>query len=345
MLRIRPVALTDLQALLTLAHAASIGLTTLPRDEELLRQRIEASVHALRPGVRRPAGETYLFVLEDLLTGGVVGCAGIQARVGGFEPFYTYEIRTTRKSSKELGFSKDVRSLHLVADHKGPTEIGTLFLHAGGRGRGAGRLLSLARFAFMAGFPERFDAEVIAEMRGVVDDHGRSPFWEAIGRHFFELDFAHADALSAADKQFIADLMPAHPIYIPMLPASAQAIIGEVHPETRPALRLLRQEGFADGGRVDIFDAGPLVRAERAAIRTIADARVGPLAAVLPAGEAEGPFIVSNDRLAFRACLGVVEVDEDGGVRVPRDVALALELRLGDPVRYAAARARPPAAR
>ncbi|MEZ4463310.1 MAG: arginine N-succinyltransferase [bacterium] len=318
MLRIRPVASADLAALLALAEAASVGLTTLPRDQELLRQRIEASLHGLRRGVRRPAGETYLFVLEDLLTGAVVGCAGIQARVGGYEPFYTYEIRTTRKISKELGFSKDIRSLHLAADHKGPTEIGTLFLHGTGRGQGAGRLLSLARFAFMAGFPERFDAEVIAEMRGVVDDRGRSPFWEAIGRHFFELDFAHADALSAADKQFIADLMPAHPIYIPMLPASAQAVIGEVHPETRPALRLLRQEGFTDGGRVDIFDAGPLVRAERVAIRTIAASRVGPLARVTPAAEAGGDHLLSNDRLEFRACLGPVEVDADGGVALPR---------------------------
>lgn len=334
MLLVRPAALTDVDALATLAAASGIGITTLPRDPELLRQRVEDSRHAFRKGVRRPAGESYFFVMEDLLTGRIGGCCGITARVGGFEPFYCYEVCTTVKSSKELGISQEVRSLHLVADHKGPSEIGTLFLHPELRGHGAGRLLSLSRFAFMAAFPERFDAQVIAEMRGVADAEGRSPFWEAVGRHFFEVDFPHADALSAADKQFIADLMPAHPLYIPMLPPAAQAVIGEVHAETRPALRLLRQEGFTLTNRVDIFDAGPLIRADRLRIRTIRETQTATLGAVLPSGTAEGDTLISTQRLGFRACLGTVVPQPDGTVALPRDVTLALELRLGDTLHH-----------
>jgi arginine/ornithine N-succinyltransferase beta subunit len=37
------------------------------------------------------------------------------------------------------------------------------------------------------------------------------------GRHFFGIDFGEADRLSVVNKKFIADLMPDHPIYIPLL--------------------------------------------------------------------------------------------------------------------------------
>lgn len=334
---IRPVRADDLDALVRLAHAASVGLTTLPADRELLEQRIQDARHAFRPSVRRPGGDAYLFVLEDLLTGAVEACCGIVARVGGFEPFYSYALRTTIKKSAALKVEKRIEALHLVAHHKGPSEIGTLFVHPAARGRGIGRLVSLSRFAFMAAFRQRFADHVIAEMRGVLDADGQSPFWDAIGRHFFEMDFAQADARSAADKGFIADLMPQHPIYLPMLPPDARAAVGQVHHETRPALRLLEQEGFALGGEVDIFDGGPLVRAPTAEVRTIAHSATARLVATMPAMEGPSLFIVSNDRLDFRACLGAVDLRDDG-VALPRDVALALGLRLGDRVRYVPAR-------
>ncbi len=338
MMIIRPCAEGDLDDLLRLAQSASVGLTTLPPDRGLLEERIRASQHALGRNITRPAGETYLFVLENLLTGSLCGTAGVVARVGGFEPFYSYALETTHHASPQLGVHKEVAVLHLRADHKGPSEIGTLFLHADARGGGNGRLLSLSRFLFMAAFPERFAEQVIAEMRGVVDAAGNSPFWRAVGHHFFDMDFPRADMLSAADKQFIADLMPKHPLYIPILPPDVQDVIGQVHPETRPALSLLEQEGFTFADAVDIFDAGPMYRAKVAEVRTVRASRVGTLAKVvgqLDAGAAG--FIVANERLAFRACLGAAAVEDDQ-VTLTGDVALRLQLRLGDPVRYVEAR-------
>ena len=38
-------------------------------------------------------------------------------------------------------------------------------------------------------------------------------------------------------KGFIADLMPKLPIYVNLLSKEAQAVIGEVHDNTRPALK------------------------------------------------------------------------------------------------------------
>ncbi len=104
----------------------------------------------------------------------------------------------------------------------------------------------------MAEFGDWFKPAVIAEMRGVVDGTGHAPFWEALGRHFFGIDFPLADYLSMKDKRVIGELMPPHPIYIDLLPREVQGILGEVHPETRPALEILQAEGFIlSNARID----------------------------------------------------------------------------------------------
>ena len=274
MLITRPILPSDLDPLLTLASLTGFGLTTLPRDKDLLAERIADSNHAFlrqAPGGGRPRGDTYLFVLEDTSTHRVIGTCGITSKVGGFEPFYAYRLQTTIRQSQMLNVTKEIQTLTLVAEHNGPCEIGSLFLHpdyrhpssGAAKSAGAGRLLSLSRFLFIAEHPTRFDPTVIAEMRGVIDDQGRSPFWDALGKHFFDIDFPKADYLSMVNKTFIADLMPQHPIYVALLPAEAQAVIGKVHPDTQPALKLLLSQNFRLTDQVDIFEAGPVVQVKR----------------------------------------------------------------------------------
>ncbi|HZN69665.1 MAG TPA: arginine N-succinyltransferase, partial [Tepidisphaeraceae bacterium] len=228
MLVIRPVSISDLDQLLALTASTGYGLTTLPADPQFLRKRILKSQRSFDGIGDRPAGETYLFVMEDAATGKVVGTSGVVSKVGGFEPFYAYRIETTVHESKFLGVRKEIQVLHLVAEHNGPCEIGSLFLSPEYRGGSNGRLLSLSRFLFMADNEACFDPVVLAEMRGVVDAEGRSPFWDAVGKHFFHIDYPRADYLSVIDKRFIADLMPKHPIYITLLPPEAKAVIGLV---------------------------------------------------------------------------------------------------------------------
>ncbi|MFN3198260.1 MAG: arginine N-succinyltransferase [Bradymonadia bacterium] len=345
MMLVRPVRTGDLSSILDLAHSAGVGLTTLPPDEKVLTGRIRDSVRALETDVRRPAGQSYLLVMEDLTTGAVVGTSGMVAKVGGYEPFYSYQLRTTHKISKALDVDKEVRYLELTANHSGPTEIGTLFLLGDHRKGGNGRLLSLSRFLFMASHRQRFDKRVIAEMRGVSTTEGHSLFWEAIGRHFFNIGFAEADQRSAADKSFIGELMPQHPIYIPMLAPDVQAVIGQVHEETRPALRLVEDEGFAFDDQVDIFDAGPLMAAPIEKIRAIRKSKVARVRSIVRQVPDETTWLIANTRdQDFRACAGhlaVIPPESEGPwqVDLPRDVALALGLRLGDEVRYVAPRA------
>ncbi len=338
MMVVRPSRIEDLDGLMELATKAGIGLTTLPASKKVLAEHLADSNTAFERDVTRPRGERYLLVMENMLSGKLVGCAGLVGRVGGFDPFYSYAIENIVKESAGLGVQKDITTLNLVEDHKGPSEIGTLFVDPEFRQGGHGRLMSLSRFLFMAACPQRFTKNVIAEMRGNVDPEVGSPFWDAIGRHFFEMRFVDADKRSAANKQFIADLMPKHPIYLPMLPEAAQAVIGQVHPEAKPALKLLKQEGFQFGNEVDIFDAGPLYRVATAEVRTIKNSREGIFSRALPE-EPEGPLmIICNNAQDFRATLGRVEVLDDGSVGMTSGVALSLGLHLGQSVRFVTAR-------
>ncbi len=336
---IRPIEISDLDQLAGLAGRTSFGLTSLPRDREMLAERIRDSALSFESEVKKRQGETYLFVMENLETRRVVGTCGVTSKVGGFEPFYSYRVETSLHESIYLNVRKEVRVLHLEKEHSGPSEIGSLFLSPEHRQSGCGRFLSLSRFLFMAEMPDRFETIVIAEMRGVIDAGGRSPFWEAVGRHFFDIDFARADYLSVKDKGFIAELMPHHPIYTVLLPREAQEVIGQVHPDTRPALRLLERESFELTGQVDIFEGGPIVGAPLDKIRTAREsvrAAISEIAAVTDSSET---LIISNARLDFRACMASVD-PVSGGVRIEKKAAGALNLREGDSIRFAPLRPR-----
>ena len=336
MLVIRPVRPDDIDALVGLAaQVGSFGLTTLPHDADILLRRIRRSEQGFaRIAEAEPRGESYLFVMEETETGRVVGTAGIVSKVGGFEPFYAYRIETSIHESKTLGVRREIPTLHLFTEHDGPSEIGSMFLHPDFRSRGAGRTLSLARFLFMAEHPRSFDEVVLAEMRGVVDEHGQSAFWDAVGRHFFEVDYPQADALSLVTKRFIADLMPRHPLYIPLLPPAAQEVIGRVHPETEPALAILEAEGFAFTGMVDIFEAGPILSCRRDDLRLVRESVRAPVAGIAAAPPGAMPMLVGTTVTAFRACRAEIGVLPDGGVTLPPEAAEALGVAPGDMVRY-----------
>jgi arginine N-succinyltransferase len=332
---IRPVRLADLDALLELTKLTGFGLTTLPHDRDLMRRRILKSQRSFEDMSDTAGGEAYLFVLEEQLTREVVGTCGIVSKVGGFEPFYAYRVETIIHESAMLGIRKQIKLLQLVAEHNGPSEIGSLFLSPQSRKDNNGRLLSLSRFMFMAEHSSAFDPMVIAEMRGVIDDQGRSAFWDALGKHFFEIDFPKADFLSLINKRFIADLMPKHPIYVPLLPEEAQAVIGKVHAQSLPALKLLEGEGFQFHNMVDIFEAGPVVTCPLAEIRTVRDSRKVVISRIeeIP-GDVE-PVILSNSRGDFRACVGPIEIASDGTAIITPQCARGLIAGVGDSVRFA----------
>jgi len=329
---IRMVRPSDLEGLVELARHASTGLTTLIPDADSLRRRIAES----------QAGDAPLLVMVQPDDQTILGTAGLLTRVGDTrhaEPFYAYRIERSVHRCESLGVHHELDTLHLVKLFNGPTELGTLFLHPDHRGGGYGRVLSLSRFLLMCLHPRRFDRQVIAELRGVVDRDGSGPFWDALGRSFFQVEFAVADARSAQDKRFIAELMPPHPIYVSLLPEAARAVIGEVHPATVPARRLLESEGFHFANMVDIFDAGPCLRCDTAAVRTIRQSVRGQLVKV--GSDSDSPpedasamdgatHLVARMQGSFRlvACRAVVS--PAGEIELPSVAAETLGVSTGD---------------
>jgi len=335
MLVVRPIQNSDIEPLYQLIGQAEKGLTTLKISRERLQQRIENSIRAFNNPSAKPAGQPYVFVMEDLATKKIAGTSAIYAKVGGYEPNYTYQIETKTKTSTELGIKSNFRVLHLKKEHDGPTEIGSLFLAREYWGQGLGRLLSLSRFFFMADFPQRFESEVIAEMRGVVDEKGQSALWTALGARFFQIDYPKADTMTSENKKFIADLMPEYPIYVALLPPEAQTVIGQVHTNTLPALEMLEHEGFEFRGFVDIFDGGPAVHCQTKNIRSIRASRKGTVHKLVDSVQ-EGPrLLISNSNIQFRCCVGHAQWNDHGQATIETALADALNLKVGDDLRTA----------
>ncbi len=334
---LRPAREEDLPELLALAEAVAGGITTLPADPGHLRSLLAESRRAFAQPVARPGAERYLLVLEDRDAGRVAGSGAVVARVGGFDPFYTYEIREEPVAHEALGIDHHVQVLHLKRAHKGPSELCALTVAPSYRGRGLARLVSLGRLLFVRAHPERFERRIIAELRGWLDEAGHSPFWDTVGRHFFDSDFSQADFLSGlGDKDFIDDLMPRHPIYVPLLPEPARSVIGRAHRDAEAARRVLEGEGMRFCDEVDIFDAGPLLGADVAELRSVREARDGAVRSVTELDPPGPAMILATRGLDFRACLGAVAPGPDGTVAVSRRATELLEVGPGEAITYVA---------
>ncbi|MGB2078406.1 MAG: arginine N-succinyltransferase, partial [Vibrio sp.] len=185
MLVVRPIQMQDYDALYHCAEASGHGFTSLPVDEGLLKKRIQASIDSFASETQTPTTESYLMVGVDSETNQVVGTTGIEAAIGWDVPFYSYHLSKVVHASQKLNVRNEVQVLSLGNHYMGATEVCTLFLLPQARGGLNGRLMSKCRFLMMAQHPERFAATVFAEMRGVSDEQGNSPFWQWLQQHFF----------------------------------------------------------------------------------------------------------------------------------------------------------------
>ncbi|MCF1428148.1 MAG: arginine N-succinyltransferase [Shewanella sp.] len=338
MLIIRPIRATDFNALLQIAHESGHGFTSLPVNEDLLRRKIARAEASVNKQVEKAFDEGYLMVMEDSATGEVVGTCGIEAAVGMEYAFYHYRIGTEVYHSEQIDVRNEVETLTLCHDYTGSAELCTLFLREGHRQGNNGRFLSRSRFLFLAEHPQRFGETVIAEMRGVCDDEGHSPFYGWLQTHFLGIDFVHADYLSGlGQKTFMGEMMPRNPIYVPLLPKEAQEVIGEVHANTRPALRLLHAEGFRHRGYVDIFDGGPTVECHLSDIRSVQSSRrltvmIGDKA------DAVDTYIIANTSVSgYRAIMTEIQINQQQQtLTLSLQEAQALAVSAGDPVRILA---------
>jgi arginine N-succinyltransferase len=331
-LLLRAATPDDLPAFERFAAASAIGITTLPADGRKLADRLARSTQAFASGDDSSGEEIYLFVLEH--RGRVIGSSGIAASAGFADRFYSYRNEMVVHTSSALNASNRIHTLHLCHDLTGHTLLTSFYIEPEYERSVAPQLLSRARLLFIAEFADRFSDRIAAESPGLADDSGRCPFWDAVGRRFFAMDYPQVEQITGGrSKAFIAELMPQSPIYVPLLPEAAQWAIGQLHPVGELPFSILMDEGFDTETYVDIFDGGPTVDARVAMLKTVAQSRRSMPGDSLPVGW----HLAANTRRGdFRATL-CQALDEATAARLRssadealRVAPLAFALALGD---------------
>jgi arginine N-succinyltransferase len=327
----------DLGALYRMAKGTGGGFTNLPPDKPTLAAKLERAARSFSRDDAMLGDDLFVFILEDTATGKTRGTCQIMSQTGTQLPFYSYRLGRITQHSKELDRTFRAEMLTLTTDLDGSSEVGGLYLDPTERSSGVGKLLARSRYLFIRNHRARFADRTLAELRGAIDDAGNSPFWDGLAGRFFDMNFRDADEFNARmGNQFIADLMPKHPIYTALLSEGARQVMGQPHFSGRPAMRMLENEGFSYQNYVDIFDGGPSMIAQTDRIRTIVDARDAQIVGIAE-GTPGGDHLVSCGRLTdYRACLATL-VSVDGGVLIDSEAADLLDISTGDTISYAPA--------
>jgi len=268
---IRPARVSDLDDLYEMSGIAQTGLTNFPHDEAKLRQFLLQSEHSF--AVPEKGKAHFLFVLEHLIEKRVIGVSGIISQIGLTAPAYHYRVEPYRTTSLEIKDFTSYVALHMEAHKNGPTEICTLYLRPEYRRSGVGRFLSLHRFLFMSHNRQFFDDKVIAEMRGLSNKEGLSPFYSAVWEERLKLSFADADRKVLDYPAMVNDMKHKYPIELSLLPHWVRDVVAQPHPKTAPAYGLLSSVGFEYHGRVCALDAGPILEADLSTISVVSSAQ------------------------------------------------------------------------
>ncbi|MCG3175725.1 MAG: Arginine N-succinyltransferase subunit alpha [Candidatus Omnitrophica bacterium] len=258
MFLIRSARPSDLEGVYQVArHLDSFNLTA--RHDYLLRL-IRDSRASFAGRIQETSRRRYLFVAEEAETGRVAGCSMILARHGTPElPHLSLRIETLVKRSRTLGRSFKQKTLRLQADRRGYTEIGGLAVLPEFRGpeTGIGRLLSYARFTYIARHRNVFRPRLLVEYLARADIERGNKLWMYLGRNFTGLSYREACLLLARNREFVLSLFPRERIFQATLPYSALYSIGKMADGAYRSLRMLRPLGFRDLRQVDPLDGGP----------------------------------------------------------------------------------------
>jgi len=330
--RVRPATGEHFRAIYQMAKLTGGGFTNLPPDRATLVAKLDRSEKSFARAEDVQSGDLYMFVLEDPKTGAVRGTCQVFGQVGVAQPFYSYHLSSLTQSSPELGKTFHNQLLTLTTDLEGSSEVGGLFLHPELRAGGWGSLLARSRYLFMKLHRARFGERTLAELRGVMDEAGNAPFWDALAGKFFGMSFPDADEFNAVHgTKFIADLMPRTPIYVALLTDGARGVMGQPHPSGRAAMRMLEEEGFYFDRYVDIFDGGPTVTVDTDDIRTMRESTLETVGEIAEGGKIKA--IVASGRLTdFRACCASVRKLPKKGVAIDPEAAELLEVQVGDEI-------------
>lgn len=332
MLTIRPARTADLSALASLA--ARLPSPTLPSGAWELERLLERSDDAFAAEIDFAGEEEYLLVAVDAADA-VLGATLIVAAAGYPGADYSFRNETIVHASRELGVNHRIYALALSHELSGFTLLRPPVALPGAHAARVERALLQAALSLIADQSARFTEDLVAPLPGEVDETGESPFWSAVGSQFFGVSYREAERLALGkDRSFMAELMPHHPIYVPLLPEAAQAVLGQTRDAFMGAYALLSEEGFEGERFVDVFDGGPVFYAKRALARTVHCAQLRPLRIAPGDVAGAGECLLSNRELRhFRAVLGPAALEAGGCLSTAPEIAARLELIDMDEVR------------
>lgn len=233
---VRPVQAADLSALRPWLPAQAD--TMLPRPDA-------AGAWLLAEGAQGPAA-----------------CLRVRGPIGLQRPRHWYHVGCVVHAAPELSLFHRQHTLLLGNDHTGASELSER-AHAPGLDASAQAsawraLLDAAREHLQATRALQ-GGRVIAELPGLRDAQGRSPFWQGLGRHFHAGDpDAVLQRLGPDGRAQLAALMPRQLVYASFLSPAAQAAMAQAAPSARLWMDTLADAGFRYSHHIDIVDGGPV---------------------------------------------------------------------------------------
>ncbi|MCA2018793.1 arginine N-succinyltransferase [Vibrio tritonius] len=312
MIILRPARLSDLSQLERLAKESGTMVSTLPDKKESLVRKIERSVASFAQDVVTPGEESYFFVLEESLTGQVVGTGAINALSGYRAPFYAFRNDMLIHSSRELNVHSRVHALSLTHDLSDHSNLCSFYVVASLLKTLYPALITLGRLLYMSVEQQRFTNEWMAVLPGLCDEKGRAPFWEHVGRKFVGLNYDEVEFLNnTKESTFIAELMPHYPLYVPLFDEEAQLALGMVNPKAELQCNLLSGQGFEPDKYVEIFDGGPILSATRSTLSIWQEHRQATLSLGAVPADAELHLIGFNTDKGFVAFISPCQVKGD----------------------------------
>jgi len=278
------------------------------------------------------SAQVHLQVRAASADGPVLAEARLAAAIGLAVPRFWFHVGCTVHASTSLGLFQRQRTLLLGNDHTGASELAL----QGAAGEAAALQLALhGALLLLAQQRARFAPRLLAELPGVRDAAGRSPFWDGLVRHFHAGE--PADAARRGGEHWragVAALLPRQPVYTAFLGAEVQAAIAQVPPEALALRELLEHAGLRYGHHVCIDDGGPVLEAETDTVPAVAGSRQWLLAAPDEAAAQGTPhwLLAGADGQAARALRAPAVVHADRLVLTPASARL-LRLAAGERVR------------
>jgi arginine N-succinyltransferase len=215
---VRSVEISDQSSLYNLARNET--LLSLPPDADAITGLIQKSTESF--STETPLKDAqYVFVLENLENNEIIGESMVYATYGCPEhPYYYFNILERTYTDPDLKKSVTHQVLQMEADTEPFSMTGGLVLDRRYRGHPdkLGTVIALTRFMYMGMFPSRFQERVISEVAEPLDETGREPFWEAVGKKLTGLTFEeYISCIRQKNMSFIEKLFPKSDIFCCLL--------------------------------------------------------------------------------------------------------------------------------